>query len=76
MANSEPARREPTRRERVQYRQSQLKRYFQRWLTRRSMDEVFPNIYLGGYVLQSYSKHPTIYPNNPPAPTQPKTWTF
>ncbi|KAL2047264.1 hypothetical protein N7G274_001283 [Stereocaulon virgatum] len=48
MADPSPPRREPTAHERTQHRQSQLKRYFQRWLTRRSMDEIFPDIYLGG----------------------------
>lgn len=33
---------------RQQVTHSILKRYFQRWLTRISMDEIFPGIYLGG----------------------------
>lgn len=40
MATPNPTRQEVTR--------SILKRYFQRWLTRISMDEIFPHIYLGG----------------------------
>ena len=35
----------PTTRQEVT--RSILKRYFQRWLTRNSMDEIFPHIYLG-----------------------------
>ncbi|KAK0511315.1 hypothetical protein JMJ35_005888 [Cladonia borealis] len=40
MATPNPTRQEVTR--------AILKRYFQRWLTRISMDEIFPHIYLGG----------------------------
>ena len=40
MATPTPTRQEVTR--------AILKRYFQRWLTRISMDEIFPHIYLGG----------------------------